>query len=168
MSEQGHRARIATIARQVGFVLDLAAAAMFLVIFVAIVAQTTMRYVFGSPLTTSQEIATLAFIWLIFWAIGCNLSIGDHVRFDIVYNLASDWTRRLMSVVCNVLFLGIFVAAIPDTLAYFEFLRFQYTASLGITYQIAFFTYFVFAVAFPMRLAANLALLLGPGWKGRL
>lgn len=148
--------------------LDLAAGAMFIVIFGAIVAQTAARYIFGSPLANSQELATIAFIWLIFWAIGCNLSLASHVRFDIVYSIAPDVLKRVMTIACNVFFLGVFVAALPDTLAYFEFLKFQFTASMGMTYQIAFFTYFVFAVAFPIKLAVNVALLLSKRWPSRI
>jgi C4-dicarboxylate transporter, DctQ subunit len=148
--------------------LNLVAGLLFLVIFATIVAQTAMRYVFRSPLTTSQELATLAFIWLIFWTVACCLKINDHIRFDLVYELVPNWTKRLFLITCNLLFLGVFIHAANDTVQFFHFIERQYTASLRLTYQLAFFPYFLFYFLFPMKLALNIAILLGPNWQSRL
>lgn len=168
MTQTQSHTPVQRLARLAAAAADLAAAAMFATIFVTIIAQTSMRYLFGSPLSTSQELASIAFVWLIFWAAACNLPIREHVTFDIVYNMASPAVKRIFAIVCNLLFLAVFVYALPATWEYFRFLDMQYTASLRLTYQVAFFTYFVFAVAFPLRLAANLARLLGRGWQDNI
>jgi TRAP-type C4-dicarboxylate transport system permease small subunit len=154
--------------RRVAFLLDLAAAAMFCVLFGTIIAQTTMRYVLNAPLTQSLEFATVAFIWLVFWVASCNLSISDHVRFDIVYILFPEQVRRWFSVATNAFFIAIFVMAASETVQYFLFLRTQYTASMAITYQLAFFTYFIFFAVLPARMALNVAWLLSPRWQRRI
>ena len=81
---------------------------MFAALFAAIAAQTIMRYVFRDPLTNSLEFATIAFIWLVFWVASCNMSVNDHVRFDIAYNLFPEQVRRLFGIITNLGFAAIF------------------------------------------------------------
>lgn len=154
--------------RRLVFALDLVAAAMFCAMFGTIIAQTTMRYVFRSPLTTSLEFATLAFIWLVFWVASCNLAVNDHVRFDIVYNLLPDQARRVFSIITNLFFALVFVLAARETWSYFQFLETQYTASMTISYQLAFFPYFIFFIVLPAKMLVNVAVLLSPSWRERI
>ena len=150
------------------FAVNVVAGLLFLSIFAILVAQTTMRYVFRAPLTTSQEMATMAFIWLIFWTAACCLKISDHIRFDLIYELVPDWLKRIFMIVCNLLFMAVFVYAARATFDYFLFLERQFTASLRLSYQVAFAPYFLFFFLFPLKLAINVAGLVGPGWKTRL
>lgn len=154
--------------RLANLALNVVAGLMFLSIFVILVAQTTMRYVFRAPLTTSQELATMAFVWLIFWTAACCLKTTDHIRFDLVHEIMPDWLKRVCIVLCNLLFMGVFVYAARDMLGYFLFLERQFTASLRLSYQIAFAPFFLFFFLFPLKLALNLLGLFGPGWKTRL
>jgi TRAP-type C4-dicarboxylate transport system permease small subunit len=154
--------------RRVVFLLDLIAAAMFCTMFAAIIAQTTMRYLFRSPLAHSLEFATIAFIWLVFWVASCNLAINDHIRFDIVYNLLPEPIRRLFGIITNLAFAVVFVLAAPATWEYFLFLETQYTASMATSYQWAFFTYFIFFVILPVKMILNVVALLSPRWKERI
>ena len=156
------------IHRRLMFALDLVAAAMFCAMFATIIAQTTMRYVFRSPLTTSLEFATLAFIWLVFWVASCNLVVNDHVRFDIVYNMLPEQARRVFSIVTNLFFALVFVLAARETWDYFLFLETQYTASMTISYQLAFFPYFIFFIVLPAKMLVNVAVLLSPRWRERI
>jgi TRAP-type C4-dicarboxylate transport system permease small subunit len=153
--------------RRVVFWLDVIAAAMFCTMFAAIIAQTTMRYLFRSPLAHSLEFATIAFIWLVFWVASCNLAINDHIRFDIVYNLLPDSIRRLFGVITNLTFAVIFVLAAPATWDYLVFLQTQYTASMTISYMWAFFTYFIFFAILPVKIL-NVVALLSPRWQERI
>ncbi|MGH7004105.1 MAG: TRAP transporter small permease [Alphaproteobacteria bacterium] len=150
------------------FLLDLIAAAMFCTMFAAIIAQTTMRYLFRSPLAHSLEFATVAFIWLVFWVASCNLAINDHIRFDIVYNLLPERIRRLFAIITNLGFAVVFILAAHATWEYFLFLETQYTASMAVSYQWAFFTYFIFFVVLPAKMLLNVAALLSPRWKERI
>lgn len=154
--------------RKIALAADWAAGAMLFVVFVALVAQTFMRYVLNSPLSTSQELATVAFLWLVFWLAGTSLSLQHHVRFDIFYNALPDQGRRATSILVNLFYLGVFAWAMPATWEYFKFLELETTASLVISYQIAFLPYFVFFAAFPLKIAATILGLLGRDWRERL
>ncbi len=154
--------------RKIALAADWAAGAMLFVVFAALVAQTTMRYVFGSPLSTSQELATVSFLWLVFWLAGSSIALQHHVRFDIVYNALPEQGRRVTSILVNLFYLAIFVRAMPATLEYFMFLELEKTASLAISYQIAFLPYFIFFAVFPLKIAVTILSLLGRDWRESL
>ena len=147
---------------------DYVAGAMLMVIFITLVAQTFMRYVMRSPLSTSQELATIAFLWMVFWAAGTTIRFNEHIRFDILYNTLGPQARRVMSIVANVFYLVVFVWAAKATWGYFVFLETQYTGSLTITYQIAFLPYFIFFIAFPLKILVSIISLFGRDWKQAL
>lgn len=154
--------------RKIALAADWAAGAMLFVVFAALVAQTAMRYVFGSPLSTSQELATIAFLWLVFWLAGSSIALQHHVRFDILYNALPEQGRRVTSILVNLFYLGVFVWAMPATLEYFMFLELEKTASLAISYQIAFLPYFIFFAVFPLKIAVTILSLLGRDWRESL
>ncbi len=154
--------------KRLTFILDLIAAAMFGSLFIAIVAQTTMRYVFRAPLTVTLEFATVAFIWLTFWVASFGLKINDHIRFDIVSNLFPEQVRRLFAIVTNVFFVVVFILGAYATWEYFDFLKTQHTGTLGVTQQWAFAPYFIFFAVMPAKMALNTIMLLSPRWKERI
>lgn len=154
--------------RLVSAAADYVAGAMLIVIFLTLVAQTFMRYVMRSPLSVSQELATIAFLWMVFWTAGTTIRLGDHIRFDILYNSLGEQARRVMSIVTNVFYLVVFVWAAKATWGYFVFLETQYTASLTISYQVAFLPYFIFFIAFPLKILISIVSLFGRDWKRAL
>ena len=155
-------------AKRLIFIADLIGALMFSAIFCAIIAQTIMRYVFRAPLATSLEFATIMFVWLIFWSASFNLSLRDHFRFDVLYNVLPDQVRRVFNIVTCAIFLAIFVYAAKATWEYFLFLRTQTTPSLVWSYQVTFATFFIFCIALPMRLLVNIGMMLSPRWREEL
>jgi TRAP-type C4-dicarboxylate transport system permease small subunit len=155
-------------AKRLVFIADLIGAGMFLAMFCAIIAQTIMRYVFRTPLTTSLEFATIMFVWLIFWAASFNLSLKDHFRFDVLYNALPDQVKRVFNILTSAIFLAIFVGGAKATWEYFLFLELQTTPSLVWSYQIAFSVYFIFFVTLPIRLLVNIGMMFTPRWREEL
>jgi TRAP-type C4-dicarboxylate transport system permease small subunit len=158
----------ARILRTVALAADWVAGAMLFVVFAALLAQTFMRYVMRSPLTTSQELAMIAFIWFVFWLASTTLSLREHVRFDVFYNALPEQGRRVVSILVNLFYLAIFVWGMRATWEYLQFLEFEKTASLAISYQIAFFPYFIFFAVFPIKVAAAILQLFGRDWRANL
>jgi len=156
------------VLRKIALAADWAAGAMLFVVFASLVAQTFMRYVLKSPLSTSQELATVSFLWLVFWLAGSSIALQHHVRFDTLYNALPEQGRRVTSILVNLFYLGVFVWAMRATWEYFVFLEFEKTASLAISYQIAFLPYFIFFAVFPLKIAATILSLLGRDWRDSL
>ncbi|MBC8790973.1 MAG: TRAP transporter small permease subunit [Alphaproteobacteria bacterium] len=158
----------ARLMRKAALAADWAAGAALFVVFAALLAQTVMRYALRSPLSTSQELAMIAFIWFVFWLAGTTISLREHIRFDVFYNALPEQGRRAVSILVNLVYLGIFAWAMRATWEYFQFLEFEKTASLAISYQIAFFPYFIFFAVFPIKIAVAILSLLGRDWRENL
>lgn len=144
---------------------DGLAVAMFALLFVIVVAQVVARYVFNQPFGWSAELASVAFIWVIFWVVSFVLPIRRHVVFDIVYQSLSPGAQRVCSFITSVFFAAIFIATLPKTYEYFVFVGADHTAAMEITYRTAFLPYFIFAVVFPARLILHALRLLGKNWR---
>lgn len=147
---------------------EMIAVTIFAFMFVTIILQVTARYVFNWPLGWTEEAAAIAFIWLIFWVNALVIPIRRHVVFDIIYQSLGEQPRRIFSIVTSLVFASLFLVSIPATYEYFFFLGDQPTASLEVSFRFAFLTYFVFAIAFPVRLIAAVAGLLGKNWRDHI
>lgn len=139
----------------------------FMVLFGSVIAQIFFRYVLNDPLAWTSEMAAIAFIFVVFWINGVCLPLRKHVIFDILYQSLGDNKKRVFGVTINSTFLILFIWMIPYTIEYFDFLRMvsEPTPSLEIGYDIIFFPYFIFAVAFPMRLLISVLRLLSSKWR---
>jgi tripartite ATP-independent transporter DctM subunit len=94
--------------RGLGYVVEAAAAAIVVAELVLLGAATTARYVFNSPFTWSDELATVLFIWLAVLGAVVALRRGEHMRLTaFVRNLSPAWRARVdalaLMLVCTVL-----------------------------------------------------------------
>ena len=88
--------------------VEAAAAAIVVAELVLLGAATTARYVFNSPFTWSDELATILFIWLAMLGAVVALRRGEHMRLTaFVRNLSPAWRARVdafgLMLVCTVL-----------------------------------------------------------------
>ena len=63
---------------------DLTGAGIFAVLFLALVVQVVRRFVFGAPSAWTEELATIAFVWVIFWGTAFTVPLSTHVAVDFV------------------------------------------------------------------------------------
>jgi len=94
--------------RGLGYVVEAAAAAIVVAELVLLGAATTARYVFNSPFTWSDELATVLFIWLAVLGAVVAVRRGEHMRLTaFVRNLSPAWRARVdalaLMLVCTVL-----------------------------------------------------------------
>ena len=72
-----------------GYVVEAAAAVIVVAELVLLGAATTARYVFNSPFTWSDELATILFVWLAVLGAVVALRRGEHMRLTaFVRNLS--------------------------------------------------------------------------------
>ena len=91
-----------------GRVVEAAAAAIVVAELVLLGAATTARYAFNSPLTWTDELATVLFIWLSVLGAVVALRRGEHMRLTaFVRGLSPAWRARVdalgLMLVCTVL-----------------------------------------------------------------
>ena len=45
------------------------------------------RYLFGAPLSWSDELSAVLFVWAVFWTGAFAVPLSEHVAFDLVVDL---------------------------------------------------------------------------------
>jgi TRAP-type C4-dicarboxylate transport system permease small subunit len=68
--------------------------ALIAVMFVSFLLQIAFRYLLNRPLGWTDEVTVLCWVWLVLWGASFILSDKDEIRFDIVYELVPERTRR--------------------------------------------------------------------------
>src|SRR5258708_13029115 len=63
---------------------DLIGAGVFAVLFLSLVVQVVRRFVFGAPAAWTEELAAIAFVWVIFWGTAFTVPLSAHVAVDFV------------------------------------------------------------------------------------
>jgi C4-dicarboxylate transporter, DctQ subunit len=130
------------------------AAGLLLVMFLCFLLQILARYVFSRPLGWTDEVSVLAWIWCTLWGAVFVVREVDEVRFDIIYSLVTERTRRVFTIVAGFATLALFATALPAVIAYVTFLKVERTAYLGIRLDYAYGIYVLFAIGVIARYAA--------------
>lgn len=126
---------VPSLTRKAGAIFDRAMESLvvagILTTLGATLAQVAARYVFNSPLTWSEELARLVFIWTVFLGAGVTVRRGGHVAVDSLVNLAPKPAQRAAG------FLSIFViSASSAVLVYFGWQVLVTIASLSPALQV--------------------------------
>lgn len=90
-------------------VIILGLSAMFLILL----AQVIMRYVFSRPLTWSEEAARFIFVYVSFIGISYAYRQKGHIRMEVVVNLFPQAFRRGLEVLINLGTIALFCYMIP-------------------------------------------------------
>ena len=90
-------------------VIILGLSAMFLILL----AQVIMRYVFSRPLTWSEEAARFIFVYVSFIGISYAYRQKGHIRMEVVVNLFPQAVRRGLEVLINLGTIPLFCYMIP-------------------------------------------------------
>lgn len=90
-------------------VIILGLSAMFLILL----AQVIMRYVFFRPLTWSEEAARFIFVYVSFIGISYAYRQKGHIRMEVVVNLFPQAVRRGLEVLINLGTIALFCYMIP-------------------------------------------------------
>ena len=90
-------------------VIILGLSAMFLILL----AQVIMRYVFSRPLTWSEEAARFILVYVSFIGISYAYRQKGHIRMEVVVNLFPQAVRRGLEVLINLGTIALFCYMIP-------------------------------------------------------
>lgn len=126
---------------------DGVAAALVAAVFVAILAGVARRYVFGAPLVWADELASVLFLWTIFWSGALVVRLREHVAFDLLYQALPETGRRWLAFTATAIVGLVLLAALPKLGGYIAFLWRERTPALQwrLDYVYACFTLFVAA-----------------------
>ena len=75
------------------------------------------------------------------------LSDKDEIRFDIVYELVSERTRRAFTVISSLALVVLFLVSLPASWNYVLFMKREKSAYLGMRFDYLYSIYVIFSVA---------------------
>jgi TRAP-type C4-dicarboxylate transport system permease small subunit len=115
--------------------------------FVSILLQVIMRYIFGKPLLWSEEVARYLFVY--FSLIGISYAIREncHIRMVAVVNLLPAKVQTIISIVINLILAVLFLWIAPQSI---PFLKTQMAINATATEIPMFFVYIVLPIGFIM------------------
>ena len=115
----------------------------------AVLLGVARRYLFGVPLSWTDELASVLFLWSVFWTAALTVPLREHVSFDLLVDTLSPRARRVIAIATSLAVGLALLAALPKTIGYVAFLWRERTAALQwrLDYVYACFPLFIGAAA---------------------
>ena len=133
---------------------DLIGAGIFAVLFLALVVQVLRRFVFGTPAAWTEELAAIAFVWVIFWGIAFAVPLSTHVAVDFVVLRFPPPLRRASYALGLAALGGCFLWALPGIADYLRFMMRERTPVLEWPYGLVYSVFLAAAVMVVLRCLA--------------
>ena len=146
-SETGIAARLARAA-------DVIGATLFAVLFLSLVVQVLGRFVLGAPTAWTEELATITFVWVIFWGIAFTVPLHTHVAVDLLVPFFPPRARRALYALGLAGLGGCFVWALPGIADYLHFMLRERTPVLELPFGIVYSVFLAAALMVPLRCLA--------------
>lgn len=121
--------------------------ALMVAMFAAFLVQIGSRYLFNAPVDWAYEVILITWLWAVFWGVAFVVADKDHVKFDVIYNAASQRTRRVYALLSAVALAVGFAASMPATWDFITFKKIRSTDIIGIRFDYVFSVYLIFLVA---------------------
>ena len=138
---------------------DLIGAGIFAVLFLSLVLQVLRRFVFGAPAAWTEELATIAFVWVIFWGTAFTVPLATHVAVDFVVPRFAPAVQRTLYALGLAALAGCFLWVLPGTADYLRFVMRERTPVLDWPFGVV---YSVFLAAALMVVVRSLAAIIRP------
>ncbi len=119
--------------------------------FVVFLLQIGFRYFISRPLSWSEEVCLLCWLWGVLWGSGVVLTDEEEIRMDIIYNAVPDKVRRVFKIITSVILVVLLLISLPASWDYVAFMKRERTASLHIPINYLYSVYMIFAVALIVR-----------------
>ncbi len=147
---------------------ELAAAAIFALLFLVFVIQVAMRFLFDRPLAWSDELILILYILIVFWSAATLLKEKDHVMLDLVYAALPPAGQRVFAILGAVLVAGLLLVLLPQAIDYVRFMQRERTAVLDVPFSLVFAPFLLFLALTIARYLLKLRRLLGGRWREQL
>jgi TRAP-type C4-dicarboxylate transport system permease small subunit len=142
------------LARGLVRLADLAGAGLFAIMFASLVIQVVRRFVFGAPAAWTEELATLAFVWVIFWGTAFSVPLAAHVAVDFVVPRFAPPVRRVLYALGLASLASCFLWALPGIADYLRFMMRERTPVLELPYGIVYSVFLAAALMVVLRCLA--------------
>ncbi|HEY6240998.1 MAG TPA: TRAP transporter small permease [Burkholderiales bacterium] len=109
---------------------DFIGAGIFGILFLSLVMQVVRRFVFGTPAAWTEELASIAFVWVIFWGTAFSVPLQTHVAVDFVVPNFAPRVQRVLYAFALAALGGCFLWALPGIADYLAFMMRERTPVL--------------------------------------
>ena len=96
----------------------------------AVLLGVARRYLFGAPLSWTDELSAVLFVWAVFWTAAFAVPLREHVAFDLVLDSLPAGLRRGIAIGASLAVGLALLAALPKTVEFVAFLWRERTAAL--------------------------------------
>lgn len=90
------------------------------VVFVVLLAQVFLRYVFNSPLIWSEELARYTFVWFTMLALGYNARTDNNISMTLLYTHLPKIVQRVLDILGYLVGIGLYAYLIPCSVQYLQ------------------------------------------------
>jgi C4-dicarboxylate transporter DctQ subunit len=135
---------------------DRVGAALFAAMFLALVLQVVLRFAFGRPAAWTEELATITYVWVIFWGCAFTVPLAAHVAVDLVAPAFSPRVRRALYAAGLAALAGCFLWALPGIADYLRFILRERTPVLDLPFGIVYAVFLAAAVMIVLRCLAEI------------
>ena len=120
----------------------------FFMMFATFLLQVFFRYVVRQPLTWTQEVIVMSFIWTVIFGACYTMRKRSHVKFTMIYDRCPPKPAALLRLLGNTIIAATFLILIVPSYKYAFFLGFQKTAVFRISFTFMFisFVYFLCSI----------------------
>jgi len=151
--------------KQLRRVADFIGTASYGILFLTFIFQVILRFVFDKPLTWSDELIVILYVFSMFWAGAFLLEEKEHVMLDLIYERLPPQGRRAFSVAYALIIGGLFLYAVPESYSYVRFMMREDTPVLGIPFGLVYAPFILFLLSVGIAYLRKLIVLFGPNWK---
>lgn len=78
----------------------------FIIVTILLTLQVVSRYAFNHSFTWMEEFATMLFVWMSYFGISAAIDKRKHLRIDFILEMVPFKVKRVMLILCNVIFMA--------------------------------------------------------------
>ena len=127
-------------------------AVIFMTLFLSMVIQVIMRYVFDHPSPLLHEITMISFVWTVYLSASLARRERKHIRFNIIYDLFPKKVKLVVDLILDIfvsILLAISFFPVVEELKMYGFIKAQIT---GISWT---YIYMIVPIFFALVLIHN-------------
>lgn len=144
---------------------EIACVLGFAALFGIFMLQVFYRYVLNHPLSWSQEVAAILYVWIVCLGAATIVSEREHVTFSLIYASVRPRVRRILAILGTGFVTLTLLAAFYGNLDYIAFTTRQKTPTLRLPMSLVFGAFGVFMALIILRGAVRLWRLSRPEWQ---
>jgi len=127
------------------------------VLFLSLVAQVLLRFVFSAPAAWTEELATIAYVWVIFWGTAFSVPLAAHVAVDFIVPRFAPPVRRALYALGLAALALCFLWALPGIADYLRFMMRERTPVLDLPFGLVYAVFLAAAAMIVLRCLAAIA-----------